>query len=151
MWDAGEPDDAVCEIRRCILGNESVKPTDEFRNGEFFGKNNASVDASGFVPLLGELEEVFVVEREDRSSMACGKGQLYFIRTTQIPSVPCRDAVNPTCAKQRRHGHVDVFVQIDFHATRPMRKDGVWDYKRESISGADRCSTMSLSSAARLS
>lgn len=53
-----------------MVGNESVKPTDEFRNGEFFGKNNAGVDASGFVPLLGELEKVFVVEREDRSSVA---------------------------------------------------------------------------------
>ena len=124
MWDAGEPDNAVCEIRRCIVGNESMKPTDEFRNGEFFGKNNAGMDASGFVPLRGELEKVFVVEREDRSSVARGKGQLCFIRTTQIPSVSCRDAVNTTCVKQRSHGQVDVFVQIDFHATRLMRKDG---------------------------
>lgn len=82
MWDAGEPDDAVCVIRRCILGNESVKPTDEFRNGEFFGKNNASVDASGFVPVRGELEEVFVVKREDRSPVACGKSQIVLHQNT---------------------------------------------------------------------
>lgn len=74
MRDAGEPDDAVCEIRRRVLGNESVEPTDEDRNGEFFGKNNAGARASRFVPLSGELEEVFVVEGEDRSSLACGKG-----------------------------------------------------------------------------
>ena len=37
MRDAGEPDDAVYEIRRRVLGNESVEPTDEDRNGEFFG------------------------------------------------------------------------------------------------------------------
>jgi hypothetical protein len=65
-----------------------------------------------------------VVEREDCSSVARGKGQLCFIRTTQIPSVSCRDAVNTTRVKQRSHSQVDVFVQIDFHATRLMRKDG---------------------------
>jgi hypothetical protein len=46
---------------------------------------------------------------------------------------------------------VDMFIQIDFHATRLMRKNGVWDYGRESISGADRCSVMSLSRTSRLS
>lgn len=127
MWDAGEPDDAVCKIRRCIVGDESVKPTNQLRNGKFFGKNNAGMDPSGFVPLRGEPEEVFVVECEDRSPMACGKGQLSFIRTTQIPSVPCRDAVNSACTKQRSHGQVDVFIQIDLHATRLIRYDGVWN------------------------
>lgn len=79
MGDAGEPDDAVCEIRRYVEGNESMKPADEFRNGEFFGENNASMDASGFVPLLGELEEIFMVEGDDGSPVVCGKGQLCFI------------------------------------------------------------------------
>jgi hypothetical protein len=45
MRDIGEPDDAVREIRRRILGNKSVEPMDEDRNGEFFGKNNAGVRA----------------------------------------------------------------------------------------------------------
>ena len=72
------------------LGNKSVEPMDEDRNDEFFGKNNAGVRASRFVPLSGELEQVFVVEGEDRSFLACGKGQLCFIRTTQVPSVACR-------------------------------------------------------------
>jgi hypothetical protein len=48
---------AVCEIRRRVSGNESVEPTDEFRYGELFGKNNVGVRASRFVPLFGELEE----------------------------------------------------------------------------------------------
>lgn len=64
MRDAGEPENAVREIRRRVLGNESMEPTDEDRNGEFFGKNNAGVRASRFVPLSGELEQVFVVEGE---------------------------------------------------------------------------------------
>ena len=86
MRDAGEPDDAIYEIRRRVLGNESVEPTDEDRNGEFIGKNNAGVRASRFVPLSGELEEVFVVEGEDRSSLACGQGQLCFIRKPRFPA-----------------------------------------------------------------
>jgi hypothetical protein len=125
MRDAGEPDDAIYEIRRRVLGNESVEPTDEDRNGEFFGKNNAGVRASRFVPLSGELEEVFVVEGEDRSSLACGKGQLCFIRKTQVPSFECRYAVNTACMKQRGHGQVDMFIHIEFHSTRLMRKHGV--------------------------
>lgn len=151
MRDVGEPDNAVREIRRRVLGNESMEPTDEDRNGEFFGKDNAGVRASRFVPLFGELEEVFVVEGEDRSSLTCGKGQLCFIGKTQVPSVACRYAVNTACVKQRGHGQMDMFIQIEFHLTRLMRKHGVWDYDRESISGVDRCSAMSLSIASRLS
>jgi hypothetical protein len=98
---------AVCEIRRRVSGNESVEPTDEFRYGELFGKNNVGVRASRFVPLFGELEEVFVVEGADRSSLACGKGQLCFIRTTQVSSVACREAVNTACVKQRGIGQVE--------------------------------------------
>ena len=104
MRDAGEPDDTVCEIPRRVVGNESVEPTDKVRNSEFFGKNNTGVGTSCFVPLLGELEEVFMVEGEDCSSLACGKRQLCFIRKTQVPCVPCRDAVNAACVKQRGHG-----------------------------------------------
>ena len=78
MRDAGEPDDAVCEIPRRVLGNESVEPTNEVRNGEFFGKNN---------PSVGELKEVFMVEGEDRSALTCGNGQLCFIGIAQVPSV----------------------------------------------------------------
>ena len=104
MWDAGEPDDTVCEIPRRVVRNESVETTDEVRNGEFFGKNNTGVGTFCFVPLLGEQEEVFMVEGEDRSSLACGKSQLCFIGKTKIPCVSCRDAVNAACVKQRGHG-----------------------------------------------
>lgn len=100
MREAREPDDAVCEIYRRVLGNESVEPTDEVRNGKFFGKNNAGMGTACLVPLSGEMEEVFMVEGEDRSSLACGKGQLCFIRKTQVPSVPGRHAVNTACVKQ---------------------------------------------------
>jgi len=82
MRDAGKSDDAVCEIRRRVLGNQSVESRDENRNGEFFEKNNAGVGESRFVPLFGELEKVFMIEGGDRSSLACGKDQLCFIRTT---------------------------------------------------------------------
>jgi hypothetical protein len=53
--------------------------------------------------------------------------------------------------EQRGHDQVDMFIEIEFHSTRLMRKHGVWDYDRGSISGADRCSAMSLSIASRLS
>lgn len=62
MRDAGKSDDAVCEIRRRVLGNQSVESRDENRNGEFFEKNNAGVGESRFVPLFGELEKVFMIE-----------------------------------------------------------------------------------------
>ena len=80
--DARKPDHAVCEIRCRVRGDESMEPTDELRNGEFFRKKNAGVRAPHFVPLCSELEEVCMVEGKDRSSLACGKGQLCFIRKT---------------------------------------------------------------------
>ena len=84
------------EIRRRVVGNESVEPTDEDRNGEFFGKKNAGVRASRFVPLFGELEKVFMVEGEDRPSLLVAKANCASPEQPKFPasrvvrqSIPC--------------------------------------------------------------
>ena len=56
--------------------------------------------------------------------MARRKRQLCFISTSQVLRITCRYTVDTTGLQHSVHGQVDMFIQIEFHSTRPMRKHG---------------------------
>lgn len=147
--DRWKPDDAVREIHIVRGYDESVQALYELGHGQFFGKNDAGMRAFHVMPLLGKAKIVSVIEGQDGASLACRKGQLFFIGKAEVSCVTRGQAINAPSLKHYGQRQVNVFVKLEFHSRRKPRRKA--RQGRESISGAERCSAISRSMSSRLS
>lgn len=148
-WNAGQPDDLICQIGFSILSDEPMQTACEFRESEFFGENNAGMGTSPCLPLCGELKEISMVEADNGAAFVCGKRQLFIVGQAQISGIACGQAIDPMRMKQRGYRQMHVFIEIEFHWAHRAENTSDWSYGRESDSGAARCSAISRSMSSR--